>query len=389
MCTYTRHCPSDCFCCEFEACDCHSVCPIDCQCSYDATWSTHIVQCNRSDMPRLLPETMTEFHFHDNHLEYLPSTLFIGKTRLIKLNLARNQLQSIGNDTFCSAMNLEQIDLNSNKQLRIDLRTIDELVQCLKHLQIMVLSREQLVNEIDIDQRWTIENDRDETNLVRIRRRTISLNSLFDRSTKSLAILPYYSHELITSATRFEHNYTLIIVVLFLLLFVLFFLVLLISLTICRRKLRRHFKAEQLQRQRCHYLPSSSVPIADRQNRTVVIGSESLYEQLPSLSSDSEQAFVYHETNVHAAQPPTLPPYPPRLHSHVSSSSSSDYQPMTMTSSVSAHRCPTVLIWSNPYDYCRSNSILPLNIRQYDHNDRTCSCHSNHVNTYVYPHLHR
>ncbi|CAF4613070.1 unnamed protein product, partial [Rotaria magnacalcarata] len=73
----------------------------------------------------------------------------------------------------------------------------------------------------------------------------------------------------------------------------------LITLAVCRRRLHRRYTAE-LQRQRSHHycyhhtrLHQPSTKTTDSQ--AMVGANDSLYEQLPSLSSDSEQPFLYNE----------------------------------------------------------------------------------------------
>ena len=168
LCSYTRHCASDCFCCEFEACDCHSVCPADCQCSHDASWARHRVQCQRVERSTLLPETITELSYGDSQLEQFPSFLLIGKTRLVKLNLAKNHLRDLTNETFCAAVNLEELNLSDNPPFLL----VKDFFRCLKQLQMLILSKDQINPQAEITDQWTVALDPHNEKLIRLSRRS-------------------------------------------------------------------------------------------------------------------------------------------------------------------------------------------------------------------------
>ena len=253
-----------------------------------------------------------------------------------------------------------------------------------------------------------------------------------------------------------QHNQTLIIVVFFLLLFVLLFLTLLVTLATCRRKLRRHL-ADELQRQRSshHYYYHARI----RQPSTKVIDSngtgginDSLYEQLPSLSSDSEQPFLYNEKKSISVNAPALPPHPPTfrhhfcchpagrlLHGHMSSPLDYQYAATSATTTTGYStptssqqqpaQCTAVLVWanrllsptSNIYGHreCSMHSspselqhlqqcllatpqdamsmVAEGNAMRYCTNERlflpAASCHCSNqgqnIDAYIYPHVHR
>ena len=250
-----------------------------------------------------------------------------------------------------------------------------------------------------------------------------------------------------------QHNQTLIIVVFFLLLFVLLFLILLITLAICRRKLRRHLTAE-LQRQRSqhyyyhHHSGLRQPPVKSPDGQGVTGNNDSLYEQLPSLSSDSEQPFLYNEKKCHLSNVPAVPPYPPVFRHHLcchptgrllhpSPANTQEYQYVTNTTTTTGystptsqqHQCAAILVWANRLLYptqnaynhgeCPSHScpseLQPLqqcllanpsdqtsmttenNIIRYCNNETLlvptahCSCigHGQNSDTYIYPHVHR
>jgi hypothetical protein len=185
-----------------------------------------------------------------------------------------------------------------------------------------------------------------------------------------------------------QHNQTLIIIVFFLLLFVLLFLILLITLAICRRKLRRHLAVE-IQRQRSHHyyyhtkLHQPSIKTTD--NHGISGTNDSLYEQLPSLSSDSEQPFLYNEKKSTSGNVPAVPPHPPTFRHHfcchptgrllhVPTTNSHDYQYATNATTTTGcstptsqqHQCTAILLWANRLLYPTENT--------YTHRD--CASHS-------------
>ncbi len=243
-------------------------------------------------------------------------------------------------------------------------------------------------------------------------------------------------------ASFIQHNQTLIIIVFFLLLFVLLFLILLITLAMCRRKLRRHLTAE-LQRQRSHhyyYHTRLHQPSTKITNGHGIIGTnDSLYEQLPSLSSDSEQPFLYNEKKSHIANAPAIPPHPPTFRHHLcchptgrllhaSTTKPHDYQYATTTTTgystptSQQHQCGAILVWANRLLYPTQNTshscpselqhlqqrllsnqqdqasiTTETNIMRYCNNETllvpttNCRCggHIQNTDTYIYPHVHR
>ncbi len=379
LCSYTRHCTSDCTCCDFEACDCHSICPSDCLCSHNTFWSYHLVKCrerNFFDIHHLLPETVTELNYEGNHIEELKSFVFMGKTLLTKLNLAKNNLRDLTNETFCPALNLREINLSYNPNLMSIVPNVNDLFGCLKYLQYIILSKEQINEDEQISSGWTIDYNDELIRLIRIAPQSSSSikttpgHPLFKPST----IFSIYHQELFTSSTIIEHNQTLLLIVFFLLLFVLLFCLLLISLAICRRKLRRRLTTELQHQQSHHYCyhtnihpPSIKIP----ESNGTSAANESIYEQLPSLSSDSEQPFLCNDKKLNA---PALPPYPPTFR-HYHCYRAQDYQ-YTINPNYSQHQC-----LGNHHEYVLSQSaresvFVPSTL---------CRC----TDTYIYPNVPR
>ncbi len=181
LCSYSRHCASDCSCCDFEACDCHAVCPSDCSCSHDTQWSRHIVKCSRKNLSNihiLLPQTVTELDYEENDIEQIKPFVFVGKTSLLKLNLAKNHLKDLTNDTFCAASNLREINLSQNSNLMTILPMIDQLFGCLKHLQHIILSKDQINKEEQISPGWMVLSNSN-GNVVRLIRVVQKPSGLF------------------------------------------------------------------------------------------------------------------------------------------------------------------------------------------------------------------
>ncbi|CAF2909489.1 unnamed protein product [Rotaria sp. Silwood2] len=418
LCSYSRHCSSDCSCCDFEACDCHSVCPSDCSCSHDVQWTRHIVKCSQTNLSTihiLLPQTITELNYEENHIEYIKPFAFVGKTSLIKLNLAKNNLQNITNETFCAASNLYELNLSQNPNLLRILPFINELFGCLKYLQHIILSKDQINNKEQISNGWMIVSNSND-NIVRLSRVTkrfsatpssttllsilISSTNRPIHSSPSQFISSIYQREcttfipstaltVIRHVPFIQHKQTLIIIVFFLLLFVLLFLILLITLAICRRKLRRHLTAE-LRRQRSHhyyYHTRLHQPLTKTTDNQGTVGTnDSLYEQLPSLSSDSEQPFLYNEKKSNVAKAPALPPHPTTFRHHFcchptshvihtpTTTNTHDYQYATTTTTTTGystptsqqHQCAAILVWANRLLYPTQNT----------HDRRDCTTHS-------------
>ncbi|CAF1510238.1 unnamed protein product [Rotaria magnacalcarata] len=415
LCAYSRHCASDCSCCDFEACDCHSVCPSDCSCSHDAQWSRHIVKCpqaNLSNIHILLPQTITELDYEENNIEHIKPFVFVGKTSLKKLNLAKNNLQNLTNDMFCAASNLRELNLSQNPDLIKVFQNMNDLFGCLKYLQHIILSKDQINNKEPISNEWMIFSNSND-NLVRLTRVTPKITvttssttllsilmSATNRPTRNskfqfITVQPTYQQECTTfmpstdlSVIRhipfIQHKQHLIIVVFFLLLFLLLFLILLITLAVCRRRLHRRYTAE-LQRQRSHHycyhhtrLHQPSTKTTDSQ--AMVGANDSLYEQLPSLSSDSEQPFLYNEKKSNVTKAPTLPPHPTTFRHHfcchptghlihTPTTSGHEYQyAATTTTGYSTpnsqqHQCGPILVWANRLLYPTENT----------HNHRDCT----------------
>ncbi len=139
---------------------------------HNTFWSYHLVQCrerNFFNIHNLLPETVTELNYEGNHIDELNAFIFIGKILLTKLNLAKNNLQNLTNETFCGALNLREINLSYNPNLMRILSNLNELFGCLKQLQYIILSKEQINQDEEISLGWTIDYNEE---LIRVIRTT-------------------------------------------------------------------------------------------------------------------------------------------------------------------------------------------------------------------------
>lgn len=173
LCSYDRHCTNDCTCCDFEACDCHSVCPDDCHCSHDVQWRRHVVQCpqaNLSSVHLLLPQTITELDYSDNQIEQIQSNSFIGKTFLKKLDFTRNNLQYIDNQTFCAATNLQEIIFIGNPSLHLTFDDLNRWSACLSKLQSIIIEKSQFNQPSLTDDGWKIGRYNNTDHILRLTR---------------------------------------------------------------------------------------------------------------------------------------------------------------------------------------------------------------------------
>lgn len=123
VCKYTSHCPATCHCCDFEQCDCEMVCPDNCTCFHDATWSTNIVDCgkqNRINLPQRIPQDVTDLYLDGNNLPVIDAQVFAGKRNLRALYLNSSNVVTIQNGTFAELSMLRSLHLENNKLQSLD-----------------------------------------------------------------------------------------------------------------------------------------------------------------------------------------------------------------------------------------------------------------------------
>lgn len=66
LCPYRSHCFALCHCCDFDACDCQMICPANCTCYHDQSWSTNVVDCSVNalqDIPNSIPVRRSTYSF--------------------------------------------------------------------------------------------------------------------------------------------------------------------------------------------------------------------------------------------------------------------------------------------------------------------------------------
>ncbi|RWS27335.1 toll-like protein [Leptotrombidium deliense] len=118
LCKYRSHCFALCHCCDFDACDCEMMCPENCTCYYDQTWSTNIVDCSAkgyTGIPARIPMDVTELYLDGNDINTLTSHTFIGRKNLRVLYLNNSNVHHISNRTFNGLQFLQVLHLEFNK----------------------------------------------------------------------------------------------------------------------------------------------------------------------------------------------------------------------------------------------------------------------------------
>jgi len=117
LCKYKTHCFALCHCCDFDACDCEMMCPDNCTCYYDQTWSTNIVDCsakNYTNVPSRIPMDVSELYLDGNSINVLTSHTFIGRKNMKILYLNSSEIHSINNRTFNGLGYLQILHLEHN-----------------------------------------------------------------------------------------------------------------------------------------------------------------------------------------------------------------------------------------------------------------------------------
>lgn len=118
LCPYESHCFALCHCCDFDACDCEMMCPDNCTCYHDHTWSANVVDCSNGghkSVPAKIPMDATEIYLDGNDLGELGSHVFIGKRKLQVLFLNSSKVAAIHNRTFNGVTSLRILHLENNR----------------------------------------------------------------------------------------------------------------------------------------------------------------------------------------------------------------------------------------------------------------------------------
>uniref|UniRef100_A0A5S6QBF4 TIR domain-containing protein n=1 Tax=Trichuris muris TaxID=70415 RepID=A0A5S6QBF4_TRIMR len=120
VCAYDRFCMVDCPCCEFNSCDCNSVCPTDCHCRHDASLTINQVICSGVDAhPKSVPMLATEIRMDGVAVgsggRRLARNAFLGRHRLRQLYLNASGVSSIDEKAFNDLVALQLLDLSGNR----------------------------------------------------------------------------------------------------------------------------------------------------------------------------------------------------------------------------------------------------------------------------------
>ncbi|KAG8296038.1 axis elongation [Homalodisca vitripennis] len=117
LCAYKTHCFALCTCCDFDACDCEMICPTNCTCYFDGSWSANIVDCAGSgytQMPSRIPMDATEVYIDGNNFGELTSHSFLGRKNLKILYANNSNIAAIYNHTFSGLKRLTVLHLEHN-----------------------------------------------------------------------------------------------------------------------------------------------------------------------------------------------------------------------------------------------------------------------------------
>ncbi|KFD54302.1 hypothetical protein M514_04844 [Trichuris suis] len=120
VCAYDHFCMVDCPCCEFDSCDCNSVCPADCSCYHDATLTLNKVICSGADIqPKNVPMLATEIRMDGVSIggdsRRIPRNAFLGRHRLHQLYLNGSRIGRVDEKAFNDLAALWLLDLSDNE----------------------------------------------------------------------------------------------------------------------------------------------------------------------------------------------------------------------------------------------------------------------------------
>ncbi|CAH2047394.1 unnamed protein product, partial [Iphiclides podalirius] len=122
LCKYDSHCPEDCGCCDFNFCNCRTVCPSNCSCYHDSTKTTNVVDCSvkESDVvPAELPISATHIYLDGNIYNELNGTVFVSMRKAVVMYLNSSNIVSLHNDSFNTLVDLRILHLDNNKLKRL------------------------------------------------------------------------------------------------------------------------------------------------------------------------------------------------------------------------------------------------------------------------------
>ncbi|KAG6447430.1 toll-like receptor 7 [Manduca sexta] len=123
LCKYDTYCPEDCHCCDFNNCNCKTICPINCSCYHDSTKSTSVIDCSVKQLklvPQSFPVDATHIYLDGNVYSELNETVFMSMRNAFVIYLNSSNVVTISNNTFSTLHDLRILHLDNNKlrQLR-------------------------------------------------------------------------------------------------------------------------------------------------------------------------------------------------------------------------------------------------------------------------------
>lgn len=123
LCKYENYCPEACNCCDFNNCNCKTVCPRNCSCYHDSTKSTSVIDCSVKQLnlvPHSFPVDVTHIYLDGNVYSELNETVFDPMRRAVVIYLNASNVININNNTFSRLNDLRILHLDNNKlkQLR-------------------------------------------------------------------------------------------------------------------------------------------------------------------------------------------------------------------------------------------------------------------------------
>lgn len=131
LCEYTKECTKNCFCCEFEPCDCKFVCPYGCSCYSSADFmTTHYVQCTKRGLTKIpagFPASSTEVSLDRNNISEIYSSSFVGLIYLRVIHLDHSGITTLANNSFIGLLQLKTLYLNNNELQEINRGVFNKL----------------------------------------------------------------------------------------------------------------------------------------------------------------------------------------------------------------------------------------------------------------------
>lgn len=131
LCNYTTVCTKNCYCCEFEPCDCKFVCPSGCSCYSSADFmTTHYVQCTERGLTKIpagFPASSTEVSLDRNNISEIYSSSFVGLIYLRVIHLDHSGITTLANNSFIGLLQLKTLYLNNNELQEINRGVFNKL----------------------------------------------------------------------------------------------------------------------------------------------------------------------------------------------------------------------------------------------------------------------